>query len=401
MKRLILIALVLAAAAGCSNTPNSLTVSEAREEAQKRWYHTRAQMLYGVATEYFKAGQLDRSFSKCQEALALDSKYSEARILLGKVYIEQGNSPAAIVELEKVCSELPKSDEAAYLLGVAQEQDNQLDAAVVSYRKSLALQSNNLPAVKAVTEVLVRLGKTQEARSYLEGYIGQAGNDPAMYELAGRLAVVQKDYAQGVSHFQQAHDLDPANVRYRESLGDAQFQAGSYGDAADTFGDLVKQPGYKASDSVYTRLGDCLLAADKARDARGAYTKASEMNPKNAQAWIGLAQSALKLGDATRAALSARAAVDADPTSLDAAMVLGYALLRDGKTQESITVLAQGAKDHPGNATIQCVLGRAYWAAGQADKARECYAQALRLEPENQLARELSLIPSAVNSRTN
>ncbi|RPI60134.1 MAG: hypothetical protein EHM48_07740, partial [Planctomycetaceae bacterium] len=50
--------LVLAAVAGCANEK---TMQQATLEAKQRWASTRAQMVYSVAAEHLKVGQLDKA----------------------------------------------------------------------------------------------------------------------------------------------------------------------------------------------------------------------------------------------------------------------------------------------------------------------------------------------------
>ena len=54
MKRLAVVLIVLGLAAGCNMQP----VKEAKQDAYKRWYETRAQLLYGLAQDQYKAGEL-------------------------------------------------------------------------------------------------------------------------------------------------------------------------------------------------------------------------------------------------------------------------------------------------------------------------------------------------------
>ena len=104
---------------------------------------------------------------------------------------------------------------------------------------------------------------------------------------------------------------------------------------------------------------------------------------------MNLAKSASASRDDARAILSAKHALDLQSGRLDATMLLGYALVRIGRANDAIAVLHRGSSTHPRSGLLQCILGRAYSAAGNEAQAVRCYMQAARLEPDNQLARQL------------
>jgi len=385
MKRLIIITAVMAISAGCQ-TQNTQQV---KIDAQKRWNHTRAQVLCGVGQEQLKAGQLEQARIKAMEALSLEEGFVEARMLLGKVYIEQGCYGAAIVELTKAMQQLPSSPDAIYLLGVAQEKNGQLEEALASYRHAQVLGNNSLPAIMAVGEVLAAMGRTREAQLHVESYLSLADNEPGMFELAGRLATMTGKHEQAATYFQQAYDLDSKNLRYKEALGRALFMAGKFQPAMEILKDLSETKDYASCGWVYSMLGDCYLAVGRPANARDAYQAAAEISPSSATAWTDLAKAALALGDLARAIIAANQALSLDAKCLDATLVLGYALVRDGQAVKAVGVLKQAAGDHKDSGTLLCLLGCAYAGEGDEIEAIKCYSAALKLEPGNPLAREL------------
>ena len=377
--------LVLVVIGGC----NSKSVPEAKKEAYQRWHETRAQILYGMASEHYKVGQLNEAQSKLTEALSLDENHTSGRLLLGKVYIEQGQYALAISELKKIHEEIPESAEVLYLLGVAQEKKGLFDEALVSYRRCQALDETNLSAVTAAAEVLVNRGEIRQAQLYIESYMSKAGNEPGMYELAGRLAIMQKDYDTAARYYQQACDLDHKNLQYTESLTRAQFFAQQHGRALENLKTLAKLDKYKHAAWVFTMIGDCYMAIGQTYNARGAYQRAADINPLDPGGWSNLAKAALSLEDLPHVMLAASQALSLDSGCLDATLLLGYALLRDGQVTRSLSLLTQAIAHHPHSPELQCVLGRAHSVAGNSAEAMRCYATALRMDPKNALARQL------------
>lgn len=384
MRKLIGITIFLAVLTGCASS-----VQEAKVEAYQRWNQARAQVLYGVAVEHFKVGQLDLAGAKATESLALDDKYAQARILLGKVYIEQGNYSLAVRELEAVHRHAPRSPEVNYLLGVAHEKAKRLDEALKCYRLAHALDTANLSPVMAAAEVLVAMERVREAQVYVESYLRLAETEPGMYELAGRLAMMRKQYELAGRYYEHALDLNSRNVRYHEALGKAQFFAGQYDRARETLRDLAQRKDYDPPAWVHTMLGDCCVALGRLHQARDAYLRAAKLQPADAGLLANVAKVALALKDEDRAILAARQSLHLSPGRLDATLLLGYALLRRNQGAEAVRVLA-GARDaHRRSVTLWCLLGRAHGQSGDPAEARRCYATALQLEPGHPLAREL------------
>ena len=363
--------------------------NQRRVEAYKRWYGTRARALYGLAQEHLRVGQLDKARNKAQEALALDGEFAAAAVLLAKIHIEQGHYKLAAQQLEALEKEHPDVPEVIYLLAVAWEKQGRLEEALGGYRRAHALQRDNFSCVTAAGEVLVALGRTEEAELYVAGYLSEAPDEPALHELAGRLAVMNHKYALAAERLAKACEIDYKNSRYAESLGRAQCLAGRHEAALATFKQLLSRDGYEVPAWVYTRIGDCHMALGRPEKARDAYFRACDLKGNDAAGWADVAKAALALGDYVRANLAAREALRRDESHAEATMVLGYALIRSGEPDASRRVLGEAFDRLRNNATYLCLLGQACAASGDRAAARRHYSAAARLEPASALAKTL------------
>lgn len=378
---------VTALLGGCATS-----VPEAKKEAEVRWADARAQVVCDVARQHVKTGQLNEAGLKAAEALALDPTLTDARVVLGKVYIEKGRYAHAVAELSRAVEDQPQSTEINYLLGVALEKDGQLTEALDRYKLAYALDTRAAAPILAAAETMVALGRLDEAAGYLQDHAADLRNEPGLAELAGRVAMMQERYDRAAVFFQDAVDLAPRNRLYLESLARALFHSGLHERALEPLGKLAELAEKDQTDPpawVLTLTGDCLMAVGRTHEARDAYRDATRVKPDAPGVWVNLAKAALALKDPTRAVLSARQALYLSPRDPDAQMLLGYALLAAGELAEAVSVLTPAVRQHPRNAMLLCVLGRVHAARGSDDQARRYYRQALEVEPQNVLARRL------------
>jgi predicted Zn-dependent protease len=387
MKRWIVLVIWAACfAAGCGEKP----VKEAKVEAYDRWNMTRAKVLVSLGEKQLKVGELKKARKTATEALQLRDDYTDARILLSKVLIEQGHYSHAISQLEICEKQDPERPSCPYLLGVAQERHGLLDKALESYLRAQQLDPQSYHPVVAAGEAMVLLGQVKRAQEHVDTFLAKTLEDDAsLYELAGRIAMMRGEDARAGRHFRSACDMAPENPHYREMLGKSQMAAGSYHEAAETFHRLTKMEEYEPPAWVYSMLGQCHMALNNPNRARTAFSHASRSNSHSPEVWCDLARAELACGENRRAVLSAREALRRDQKHLDASLLLGYSLLRSKETKDAVTELSRAAMQHPRSSMVHCLLGKAHAAAGQIDKAKGCYAEALRLDPENTAAREL------------
>ena len=395
----LLIGVMLAGALwACGCGPNERQVA-----AHERWGNARARMNYGLALEHLKVGRLEKAWEKAYESLSLDPEFAPARLLLGKVCIEQGRYRQAIVELTPLQKKDPKNSEVAYLIAVALEKDGQLEPALAGYRRAHSLDKKNVSCVTAAGEVLVMLGRTKEAEQYIRPHLDHAEAEPALHELAGRLATMHGRHKEAAGHFRRAADIDYKNPYYRESLAQAQFRAGQFTEALATLRDLIRWNDRKTDASptrplgetyaakawVHAMMGDCCMALGRHRAAYDSYCIARQLKGANAEAWVDVAKAALAIQDAPAAVRAATEALRIDETSHQGVLTLGYALLQAGQGQRAVTVLTRALARHRGDATLLCLLGRACASTGDRAAARRHYRNAVKAEPGSKLARVL------------
>jgi tetratricopeptide (TPR) repeat protein len=388
MAKWVIGAAILAALTGCQPQQQA-KFSQSKADAQGRWVNSRAGMFMQLAQNRYESGQLDGAAESAMQALSLQGDLQEAKVLLARILLQQGQYTQAAARLAAEVEASPESAELVYLLAIAQEKKSDLKEALASYRKAYGLDETCLAAVQGAAEVLVAMGETRQAQMLVESWLPKAGEDAAMHELAGRLAMTHREHAKAAKHYAQARDLDPRNVRYLESLAQAYYGARQYDAALDTMGELVGREDYIAPAWAYMIIGDCHMAMDVPGKAFDAYFKAGELAPREGGVWTSLARAALAMNDNPRAILSARRAMQMDASSVEASMVLGYALMRSGQAGEAVKVLEPLAGRNPRDAMIQCVLGRAHIAAGEDESAVKCFKLALEIDPANAVAKEL------------
>lgn len=369
---------------GCGNS-----VPEAKKDAAQRWGRTRGQVTAEIAEELLRVGKLDDALAKTNEALTADPDCVPAKLTLARIHIEQGHYESAATLMSRLASEGKESADQAYLLGVALERQGRPAEAVGCYYRAQALTKSGYAPSIAAAEVLVSMGRLDKARATVERHLKDAKGDVAMVELAGRLAVMTKDYARAVEYYRQACDLDAENPGYRMALVRAEWLAGRFDEALASLESLAQTRRYGSSAWVYAMKGDCLLEANRAADARGAYREATKLEPYTAGLWTKLARAELAAGMATEAVRDAEKALSLDPGSLDATMVHGYALLRDGQGARAAAAMREAISTHPESATLWCLLGRAQQAGGDALSALVSYRKAGQLDPGSPVVKEL------------
>lgn len=131
-------------------------------------------------------------------------------------------------------------------------------------------------------------------------------------------------------------------------------------------------------------LGKTLCELNNPQDALEHFVRATELEPKNPQAWVELARFSLNYGiEPTRVGLpAARQAVLLAPKDADALDVMGALLLWQNDLAGAERFLQQSLQQDAANSDAQLHLGQVYLASGNLESARPYLDAAARLSPE-------------------
>ncbi|WP_322042244.1 tetratricopeptide repeat protein [Paraburkholderia sp. J67] len=242
--------------------------------------------------------------------------------------------------------------------------------------------------------------------------------DPSHGAARFRLAVIdiqQGRFQDAILWLTSALEIEPANRRYREALGQAYAFAQRHADAALVYRSLLEEDaadpdhwfglgaalqaqgelseaaaaweGVTQRDphraDALNNLGNCRQLLGEPVLARDAYERSLAAQPGNVDALVNLGALLRSQGQRAQALALLREAVTASPESTAALVNLGALLLDEGKPQEAANVLVRALQLAPDFAHAAFNYGNALHALGQRREAQAQYRHALSIEPSH------------------
>jgi len=236
-----------------------------------------------------------------------------------------------------------------------------------------------LKLLAELTEIQIRLGKTDEARKRLEARLAKDASDPVAHKLLGMVALAEKKPDLAEAEFRKHVEIAPQDPVGWLQLAGLAARKGDY-DAAVGYYDrgLEQAPG-----DLRLMLGKA-TALERKGDYDGAiavYEQVLEQQPDNALATNNLA--ALLADHRTDAESLARAKELAGKFENTNQAVfldtLGWVHYRAGEYDEAVKVLKRVVEAAPQVAVFHYHLGMAAAKAGDKALAKEHLAKALEL----------------------
>jgi len=259
----------------------------------------------------------------------------------------------------KLLAEAPHDSEVLYLNGVEDREVGDLASSKVHLEESVALVPDFYFSRYHLGMTLAALHEWKEAKDNLEKAIALGDPEPkAHYELAMAL-----------------HGLGENDQAAQEIQ---KYQDGKKAEEAD----------HEAT--MYAAHGDITLAAGDLKGAIADYRSATATVPDNAGYKYKLAIALHKAGDADGELAALQDAVKLNPKLAGAQKELGYVLSRSGDSTGAIEHFKMAVLAAPAWVDAWINLSAALAEVGQFPEARDAAAMALRLDPGNTQAKNLS-----------
>jgi tetratricopeptide (TPR) repeat protein len=282
-------------------------------------------------------------------ALSCNSANYMARNNLGRVFAQNGQAKAAIVQYRIALKIKPDYLAARNALALALFQDGNVDEAIAEYRKALEINPDFVDA-------LVNLGTALDAKGQVDDAIAQ---------------------------YRRALEINPDGVEARYNLGVKLFDKGELDDAIAQYRTVLEiNP-----DAVQARNNLAIALYQKGRvdEAIVQYQKVLETSPRYAGAHNNLGVAFMNTGRMAEAMDQYRQALEIEPAYVDALKNLAWALattpdasLRNGAKAVALAGQADQLTGG-GNPLVLRTLAAAYAETGRYAEAAATARRGLRL----------------------
>lgn len=374
--------------------------------------------LKELASAAEEAGAADAAISAYTALVKAEPKEVTHRVALARA-LGAKDPAAAKQQLEEILKLDPKNLDALDALAQVAEKAKD-DAAAAGYLAKLCAAKPDHPtAHRRQGDVLLRLGKRDEARA---AYLAQV---KVGADAASEIALAQLDRDAGnldeaLAHARKATQAEAKSAAAVTLLGELLLTKGDAKGAVATLtklgeedaapNDLLwaycralvasKQPvkAKKALGRLQSRkdvrahegLGELAFEAGEFKAAADHYEKVLSLHEKEADFHVRMAIAHLRGGSGKRAEALLATALKLDPKHEEAARFYGRALVEKGEFDKALPYLQTALGKYPDDAELNFALGKAQFLRNDLDKAMPALQKALATEAKHKEANELA-----------
>lgn len=401
------LALVCGGLWGCSghgrHTTEGLTMAEQRLSGFK------AGSEWDMAQQQFLSGELDKALRSVDKSISLNDSVAKSHTLRARILMEMGRLEEAMEAARTARTIDPTFVEAHYYEGLLFERFSDYEEALASFAEAGALDPSDAQHAVAAAEMLMELGRLEEAQALLEDRRSRHTHNAGVRQTLGHLAMMRGDAARAADLFGEARLLAPEDPALAEDLARALIACERYSEAELTLSRLLERPssatpgvkelasrreaddqGASRRDLEHMRVR-CLIALQRSAEARTlllGLTNGPE-GAADAQAWIALGQVAHALKDLQRMRIAANRAIALAPDRPDGRMLLAAYRMETGDLEGALKAAHEAAARFPDDSSLRLLCGVILSELDRNDEAAQALSSALALDPKNERAAAL------------
>jgi len=324
--------------------------------------------------------------------------------------IRQGQFAEAKSRLEEEIPQNPANSEGYALLGVIYSEEKDYPAAAQAFQQSLKIDPRSIKARNSLGNLYVLQGNLDLAEKEFRESLRQSPEDRDGNYNLGLVLLARKKPAEAIVYLQKVR---PPGIESQMNLTRAYLQAGRTVDGLRT----AKELSAKNKDSVQAHftLGLLLASEKQFKSAQFELEQASALQPQTFEILFNLGEVYLRTGNLSQAELVLNRALKLKPESAETLYLLGQVYSEESKPVDALDVLVKAHKLAPENAEIifllarvsmsqnyyedtiplleaglkiapartdlLAALGECYFIAGKTDKAIETFGKLIELDP--------------------
>lgn len=385
----ISLAAALAALAGCSGHGQHTT--KAAEEGNLKMAAVKSGVEWQQAQEQFLSGELVKATRSIENAIALNPTVAKSHVLRGRIMIERGELESARASLLRAEELEADNVEAQYYLGIVHERFTQTDEAALRYQRAAKLDPTNAQYVVAASEMLVQLGKIDQAEKLLANPHPSLTHNAAIRQTAGHIALLRNQPDKAVELIKQARLLAPDDASVIEDLVRAQMAAKQYGDAEFNITVLLREKKNEARRDLMHWQAECLAALNRLGEARAVLDRlvSDDAGKSDVQAWIALGNVSAAIGDHSRLRVVANRVATLAPQRPEGFVMRAMYLRQSGELRAALQAIDTAITLDDQAATPKLIRGLILKDLGRTDEAARGISQLIQRRPDILAARNM------------
>jgi len=204
---------------------------------------------------------------------------------------------------------------------------------------------------------------------FAETLIERYPNEGVAHFLLGNAYLEQLQYENALPPLRRATGLDPGSVQPWFELGLAATSVSNSEESVTAFRKAAELN--PSQPVIWKRLAEGLRIQNKNGEAIEAYRHALDITPNDAELWFELGRVMNQMGwtDGVIQALQRSLSINPDGKHPTTRILLGHALIQQGKNHEAESVFRQGIRIEPQNAELWVYLGATLFNQGKREEA--------------------------------
>lgn len=392
-------ALLTAALAGGCGGKGSYT-KDYTSAAEQKVSVLKAGTEWQMAHQAFLAGDLEKALRKVDASLRMNDTVPKSHILRGRILMEQGDLGASLQALYTAETLDPNNPDAQYYLGIIHERLLEPETAADRFMRASELDGHNPQYAVAAAEMLIDLGRVDEAKAYLsDGPMFE--HDAGVQQALGHIAMIQGEPSVAVERFREATLLAPDDDAIAEDLVRAQVEVGRYADAERGLTRMLADPEHAQRRDLLHLHARCLVFLDEPVEARTIYQNlvSTDEGRNDAEAWSGLGNVAFMIGDERTLRRAASRLVVIAPGRPDGYQLWALIHRQAGEFRSALDSVDRALELFPNDSALHALRGLVLSDMNRPGQAAVAFTNAVSLDPTNQTYRMLLEMVEAGDTR--
>ncbi len=369
-------------------------------------------LLSTLSAAYALQGNAEQAKALLAEALANDPDNIPARIADIRYSLAAKDISSVRNKLEALLEKYPTNPEGLLLKGGLLASEGDSSGALALFQKAVDTNPTFTPAYSAVIGSLLQAKKVDEAAQQLDALkkiapksprtyfldaqlnyqrqdfkaareaaqqlIRITPNDPSSLQLAGAVEYQMRSFQQAETYLSRALQTAPMLSLARRILATIQLRSGQPVKALETLQPIMETVGKDST--LLTLVGEAYLQSGEPKKAADFFTKASKLDPENANKRTSLALAHLAQGNADNAFQELEDISSSDKgVSADLALIAAH--LRSNQLDKALSAVEVLIKKQPENPASYNLKAQAQLAKKDIPAARQSLEKALSVSP--------------------